>query len=359
MKKLFLVMLLVVMASAMALAQVTQAAQPTAGGAPGSVAPWIDVLGAHQNYGRGCAGCHAPHSGNFGEGGNAISGGTKDLYTGQNALFGQDMGPLWGQTFDFSDISNTGSSNKYLLTTAANGNPTAMTAQQYADMRGVVMCLACHDGVVAKGAMMQNWAFEEQIGALPSSYGKAKIPTLLGADGGIAQGSNSDGGNYNNDHPIGESATLSAVLGSYYGDAVNGITWTVAAGAITNISVAGQYQQFVASYGAPVLFEGAHSFGTPVNASNVPYVVCTTCHDQHSMNVYAVVGDPAKHVGPGNNIAGNASGTYQKYFFINGPYNPNTVNVPLGYAASTTQFCRQCHFGESNEANGGTLPTVF
>jgi hypothetical protein len=64
-------------------------------------------------------------------------------------------------------------------------------------------------------------------------------------------------------------------------------------------------------------------------------------------------------VGGQNTIAGNATGTYAKYFFINGPYNPNTVNIPLGTAASTTQFCRQCHFGESNEANGGTLPTTF
>ena len=93
------------------------------------------------------------------------------------------MGPLWGQTFDFSDVSNTGSANKYLLATAANGNRVNMTAQQYSDMRGAVMCLACHDGAVAKGAMMQNWAFEEQIGALPSTYGTGKIPTLLGADG--------------------------------------------------------------------------------------------------------------------------------------------------------------------------------
>jgi hypothetical protein len=28
-------------------------------------------------------------------------------------------------------------------------------------------------------------------------------------------------------------------------------------------------------------------------------------------------------------------------------------------ASSTTQFCRQCHFGESNEANGGSIPTLF
>jgi len=353
MKRRVLVLLLVVMASAMALADVTQAAHPTSSGAPGIVAPTVDVLGAHQNYGRGCAGCHAPHSGAWGEGGNLVSGTVTDKYTGVNALFGQDMGPLWGQTFDFSDVSNTGSGNKYLLVTAAGGDPIGMTSQQYSDMRGVVMCLACHDGAVAKGAMMQNWAFEEQIGALPTSYGTAKIPTLLGADGTTNIGSSTDGGNYNNDHPIGESATISAVLGTYYNNTTNGLNYTIsAAGSITAVTSAGQYTQFIGSYGAPALLKGAHSYGTPVNASNVPYVVCTTCHDQHSMNVYSVVGG-------GNNIAGNTTGTYAKYFFINGPYNPNTVNVPLGYAASTTQFCRQCHFGESNEANGGTLPTVF
>jgi hypothetical protein len=309
------------------------------------------VLGAHQNYGRGCAGCHAPHSGAWGSGGGT-QGAPTDKYTGINALFAQDMGPLWGQTFDFSDVSNTGSNNRYEFVAAASGNPIAMTSQQYSDMRGIVMCLACHDGAVAKGAMMQNWAFEEQIGALPTSYGNAKIPTLLGADGTTNVGSSTDGGNYNNDHPIGENATISAVLGSYYNNATNGLNYTIATGAITGITYAGQYSQFVTSYGAPALLKGAHSYGTPVNAANVPYIVCTTCHDQHSMNVYAVVG-------AGNPIAGNATGTYAKYFFINGPYNPDTVNVPLGKAASTTQFCRQCHFGESNEANGGTLPTAF
>ncbi|MGB0119271.1 MAG: hypothetical protein WBP73_20815 [Terriglobales bacterium] len=353
MRKLALVLLLVVMASAMVLAQVTQGANSLSSGAPGHAAPLVDVLGAHQNYGRGCAGCHAPHSGAWGEGGNAKSGTVTDAYTGVNALFGQDMGPLWGQTFDFSDIGNKGSGNTYEFVTAANGNPTAMTAQQYSDMRGAVMCLACHDGAIAKGAMMQNWAFEEQIGALPTSYGTAKIPTLLGADGTTNLGSSTDGGNYNNDHPIGENATLSAVLGTYYNNATNGIVWTVStANAITSVAYYGQYSQFVTSYGAPVLLKGAHSYGTPVNAAGIPYVVCTTCHDQHSMNVYSVVG-------AGNPIAGGAAGTYAKYFFINGPYNPDTVNIPLGTAASTTQFCRQCHFGESNEANGGTLPTTF
>ena len=195
---------------------------------------------------------------------------------------------------------------------------------------------------------------------------------MLGADGTINLGSSTDGGNYNNDHPIGENATLSAVLGTYYNNATNGITWTVStANAITSVAYAGQYSQFVTSYGAPVLLKGAHSYGTPVNAAGVPYVVCTTCHDQHSMNVYSVVG-------AGNPIAGNASGTYAKYFFINGPYNPDTVNIPLGTplprpssAASATlasrtkptaERCRRCSKPGSlidRWGRGFSLPLFF
>ena len=64
-----------------------------------------------------------------------------------------------------------------------------------------------------------------------------------------------------------------------------------------------------------------------------------------------------------------AGGTYQTFFFVNSPYNPaaNTIvkgagGSLTGQAASTTQFCRQCHFGDANESYGavrGSIPTVF
>jgi hypothetical protein len=347
MKKLFLLTLLVVMVSAMALAQVTSGIQ-TSSGSANAKAPVVDVLGAHNNYGRGCAGCHAPHSGNRGAGGNGTGAATTDLWSGSNALFAQDMGPLFGsKTFDFSDISNTGSANKYVLTTPAASGPTTWTGQQYSDVRGIVMCLACHDGAVAKGAMMQNWAYEEQIGALPTSYGTQKIPTLLGDDGSSA--------GYNNDHPVGESATVSAALGTAYGDATNGLVYVIGGTApnqtITSITANGNYKLFQTSYGSPALNKGAHSYPTPINAAGVPYLVCTTCHNQHVMNVYAA--------STNNPIAGVVTGTYATYFFVNGPYNINDVTPHPTSANSTTQFCRQCHFGEANEANGGTLPTTF
>jgi hypothetical protein len=345
MKKVLLIALLVVMASAMVLAQVTQGATKMTTGTAGSVAPAIDVLGAHNNYGRGCAGCHAPHSGAYGAGGNGLNGTVVDTYTGTNALFAQDMGPLWGKTFDFSDLSNTGSANAYILAAPATGVPTSWTSQQYSDVRGIIMCLACHDGSVAKGAMMQNWAYEEQIGALPSSYGSGKIPTLLGNDGTFAE-------DYNNDHPIGEAANLSKALGSYYNNAANGLVWTLStSNSISSLVAAGQYAQFITSYGMPAIGKGAHSYGTPVNAGGVPYLVCTTCHNQHSMNVYAS--------STSTPIATNGAGTYATFFFINGPYDVNDTTPHPTTANSTTQFCRQCHFGESNEAAGGTLATSF
>ena len=57
----------------------------------------VDVLGAHNNGGRGCAGCHQPHSGSRGSGQN----GTTD--SGSYALWGQDASPLYGATIAFGD----------------------------------------------------------------------------------------------------------------------------------------------------------------------------------------------------------------------------------------------------------------
>jgi hypothetical protein len=339
-----LVLLLVVLACSILFAQTTPTAIFT--GTSGSVSPAVDVLGAHNNYGRGCAGCHAPHSGNFGAGGNGITGTTKDLWTGTNALFAQDMGPLYGKSLDFSNLGPSGSSSKYTLATPAAGNPTAWTPQQYADVRGILMCLACHDGNVARGAMMQNYAYEQQIGALPSTYGGGKIPTLLANDGTAA-------GDYNNDHPIGENATLDLALGTTYGDSIQGLVYVTSGASVTSITVApgGQYQQFMTSYGAPALMKGAYVYPTPVNASGLPYVVCTTCHNQHVMNVYA-----ATATSP---IAGKNTGTYGTFFFVNAPYDVGNTGVQKTDAISTTQFCRQCHFRLSNEAHGGTFSTNF
>jgi hypothetical protein len=60
-------------------------------------------------------------------------------------------------------------------------------------------------------------------------------------------------------------------------------------------------------------------------------------------------------------IANDGGGKYYAtFFFVNGPYNPNINNVASTNAPSTTQFCRQCHFAEANEANNtNNITTVF
>src|SRR5664279_2552710 len=89
MKKTMLVVLVVLIAASVAMAQTYVP------GATGGITG-VDKLGAHQNGGRGCTGCHAPHSGAFGAGGNGINGIVTDTTNAGNAyLWGQDLGPLY------------------------------------------------------------------------------------------------------------------------------------------------------------------------------------------------------------------------------------------------------------------------
>src|ERR1700758_3035668 len=163
MKKLFFVVFVVVIAAGMAAAQTyTQ----------GSGLKGYDILGAHQNGGRGCAGCHAPHSGSAGGGGNVATNAvaSNDPLSGSVALFGQDVTPLLGYKITLG--------NGYVETLPSEAN--AYTTQT-AELEGITMCLACHDGVVAKGQMMNGQSWEQRMSLLPSSvYGTRPIPTLLG-----------------------------------------------------------------------------------------------------------------------------------------------------------------------------------
>jgi len=97
--------------------------------------------------------------------------------------------------------------------------------------------------------------------------------------------------------------------------------------------------QFISNYGFFVSTK-------PFNAT--PSVQCTTCHNQHLMNVVKVTNGPS---------SGLPSGNYMTMFFIRAPYNPASGNAGSN---QTAQFCRECHGGEANEMNGGsTIPTVF
>ena len=278
----------------------------------------VDVLGAHQNQGRGCAGCHAPHSGSFGSG----HGGKSDA--GSYALWGQDASPMYGATLAFGD------NGRYVEVL-----PSGLIGSSR-EIGGILLCLSCHDGNLTPQNMMQNWSYEQQISLLTNTtYGSQKIPTLLGNDGTTA-------GNYTNDHPVGLNATIGA------GD---GLVWANNAFTVTPGT---PYAQFVANYGWPALAPATPYPPYGVNPSGQPYVLCTTCHNQHVMTVYASTANSP--------IVGDGGGKYYAtYFFVNGPYNPNLQGkLTAGQAASTTQFCRQCHFDTANEANNtNNIPTVF
>jgi hypothetical protein len=293
MKKVFSIAILLLATAGFAAAQ------------PGA-APSTDVLGAHLNYGRGCAACHAPHSGVYGNG----NVGKADPTSGSIALWGEDVSSLYGKTIT-TGASEHGSAVEILPSSLTAGTP---------DVAGVLMCLSCHDGNYAQGAMMKNQVYE----TLPATYGtKNLIPTLLGNDG-------SSTGNYLNDHPVGLNAVMTCG-GTYDWDcSIDGTGKVQMTGAASS--------KFVTNYGF---------FVNPGTYNATPVVMCTTCHNQHLMNVVKVT-TGAK--------SGLPSGIYATMFFIRAPYNPAS-----GTAGSnqTAQFCRQCHGGEANEMNGSTAVTTF
>ena len=95
MKRIYLIAMIFLAAAGFAAAQ------------PGG--PTTDVLGAHLNYGRGCAACHAPHSGALGNGylptATTVGGvSINDVAnTGAVALWGEDVSNLLGQTITFGN----------------------------------------------------------------------------------------------------------------------------------------------------------------------------------------------------------------------------------------------------------------
>jgi len=286
MKKVMFVLFVVVFAVGMAVAQ-----------PPNTFVSPVDVQGAHNNHGRGCTGCHIPHSGPAGNGGVDQTG-----FTGNLALWGQAPGKLAGATINFGD---GGSWAETLPTSDAATTP---------DLGGLLLCLTCHDGNQAKGAMMTgivDWA-AEGLNPIALGYASANVPTWLGNDG---SGTN----NYQNDHPAGLAATYSCAA-----------TWCTI-DATGKVTPAGLGVNFVSNYGFTARFSTYNS---------QPVVMCTTCHNQHVMTVY------------NGTIAGTA-GYYQTQFGIRGYYNP------ANQGNSVSQFCRQCHNSHANEWNNAlTIPTT-
>jgi len=285
-----------------------------------------DVLGAHNGYGRGCVMCHAPHSGSLGNG----VGTSGDPQNGMYALWGQDLTPLYGQTFNFSGDGaakypvTLPSAATYTGTTQNSG--TGLTSAHDANT-AILFCLSCHDGVLTKVSMMQGQTVE----TLPIVGGTA--PTLL------AKAAPSGGTAYSNDHPVGGYAIVGCTTGGTvpstggYKAPNSTHNWDCTGGGSTPVSwtSSSAMNQFVTVNYKASFWNGSGgtlaSFGG--TGGIVTAVTCTTCHDQHSMTMYT-----------------NSNGSYSTMFFIKGQYTPSTNGN------SVAQFCRNCHGGESNELNG-------
>jgi hypothetical protein len=273
--------------------------------------PTSDVLGAHLNYGRGCAACHAPHSGAYGNGAAKHA----DPNAGSDILWGQDVASLYGQTINFGQTLGHKGLSSYSETL-----PSSLTATT-PDVTGLLVCLSCHDGNWAQGAMMKNKVYE----TLPPTYGTwNNVPTLLG-DGNGTPGVT----NYLADHPVGLNAVVAC-----------GAPWdwdcTITNGTINMTGP--QSKAFVQDYGF---------FVSPAVYSNNPVVMCTTCHNQHLMNVVNI---------SSSTQSGLPVGEYATMFFLVGPYNPASTTSGSN---QTAQFCRQCHGANANEFYNANLPTIF
>jgi hypothetical protein len=348
MKKFMFLVVLVVLAASFAMAQ------PTATGNLNYV-PTTDVQGAHENGGRGCAGCHAPHSGGRGSGGGSV---LAQAFTPGGVAEG-DSG-LWG-TDTFAIVNNSGTLNfdgTYTQSLAGTywGAPGALGPLY----TGVSTCLSCHDGNVSKGAMMSGQAYEQSFGLLNfatqvgsngqaaavSLYGPNPIPTLLGNDGGVAA-------DYSNDHPVGTKATLAAVASAALSNTTGGliVTFSGATNKVAYTTTPGSgYAAFVNAYGIPAISNLA-SDGSGTTAGL--FVVCTTCHNQHVQNVYSAKGHGAVA------IANGAVSAARTIFYVQGPYNPGAPYDPT-HVPSTNAFCLQCHYSHSSQYFGATnIGTAF
>jgi hypothetical protein len=305
--------------------------------------PTLDILGAHNVYGRGCIACHAPHSGAAGNGANQTGN------SGNLALWGQDLSPLYGQTFTFAGGDTVTIPNYYPTgsTTATtgcpagpcptiNGNaPQGLPSSSDDGTFVIAACLSCHDGNVAVVGMMRGHTVEQ----VTISGATFTPPTLLGNDGSIA-------GNYLNDHPVGPNAN--PWCGAYGWDCtVNTTTGAITAGPnqtqfftdYFNVMQTGPLSALISVAGgySVQLYPG----GPTLNYTN-SWITCTTCHDQHNMQYFSTDG------------SGSAASIKPTRFFVRGWYNPGNTAT----SNSAAQFCRSCHGGESNEMHGQIVPTM-
>ncbi len=276
-------------------------------------------LGPHSIGGRGCPACHVPHG--------SVSEISVEIETELGAKASIASSP--GQPVDACE-------GPPLYQDQALLQAIPGYEQQDDEVRGIVICLSCHDGTIAKETMLRALPFDERAGL--RQFGN-KSATRNGTTAFGYSTFYENGKNLSLDHSVGPFATLGAVYPN-----IKGITLaTGASGIIQRILFASDTPEayFAANYGFVSLLKGkwGHPRSNAAGALDPAQlsVLCTTCHNPHG-----------------------SSGTHTSYYFLNGPYNPNAKFDPRTQAPSTTQFCRQCHFEMSNEYNGQNhIATAF
>ncbi len=243
-----------------------------------------DGLGPHDIYGRGCWGCHVPHGG--------ITK-TADGRVALPAQWGQDVEPVYEQILPAGELTPVVPPKASHDTYVGSGDPL---------VAGLLICLSCHDGKLAKGPMMVDQVYD-----LPGIHGVIIIPTVHEAVEGP----------HPFRHPVGENAVV-ACGGTRGWDCTYGEDGSVRMNGVRSTI-------FVTNYGWTVnqtLYKGKQ------------IVVCTSCHNQHVMHIFK------------GNIAG-VSGYYKTSFGVRGNYDPTLADD----VNAITQFCRQCHADRANEMN--------
>jgi hypothetical protein len=249
-----------------------------------------DIMGAHVNFGRGCSACHETHMASVGTASGAS----------QAALM------LWGE-----DVTST-----YVASEARSFDVTVKNPEQ----GGLLTCLTCHDGNYAPKSMMKDTVYE----AFPSTYGViGAIPTLIDKSE-ISTGRDFEA------HPVGIGALVSC------GGVEN---WDCPKGKGSFTLQGANLTRFAANYGM---------FVKPIAYEGKSIVVCTTCHNPHSMSLTSV--------SEWNSSSAYAPGIYPTKYFLLSPYAPYSVSRTSNVGA---QYCRQCHANLSNEMNGSTAITIM
>jgi len=260
-------------------------------------APSGDLLGAHEMYGRGCIACHAPHNDTGGIGPTA-----SEKTAGPQALWGRDLEPVY---------------RPIPVLTPEDSFPGMVARRLVADapdpMRGVLLCLSCHDGDLAENGVFKGETLE-------SLSAEGYVPSLLETEGNTLPDA------FHREHPVGPGAIIGCG-GPQDWDCV------VVDGQVT-APPGSKFELFQRNaYGFTV---------SPVVINGSPVVTCTTCHDQHGMYGWkGSIGDQGR------------CDIYKTRAFVRGYYDPGNPA-----SNSTVQFCRTCHGGKSNEMHGATVPTI-